>query len=121
MSTNNEDINQNYSSFGYRIKSTFTHEDFLDNPDTRAVLEEEFRIKLHKVIENNVVSFYEHLKEYEENVASGMLRLDNGQGISELMAIITNNVKKNYNFETFYLNPELAEPLLIEYEIIKDI
>jgi len=34
-----------------------------------------------------------------------------------LLSIIVDNIKKDYRFEIFYERPDLAIPLLIEYEI----
>jgi hypothetical protein len=51
-------------------------------------------------------------------MASGMFAYDKGgEGIGILMSILVDNIKKDYRFEMFYERPELAIPLLIEYEI----
>ena len=70
-------------------------------------------------LEKEVSEFYSELRAHEHDVASGMFAYDNGgEGLALLMSIIANNVKKDYKYEIFYETPELAMPLLIEYEIV---
>lgn len=114
----NDDEYQIYSNLGHQVKSTFTHEDFLNNPETRILLERDFHERMSRRIENEVTTFYEELRMHEHDVASGMFAYDKGgEGIGILMSILLDNIKKDYRFEMFYEQPELATPLLIEYEI----
>lgn len=107
-----------YSNLGLRIKATFTPADFINNPKTCELLVTEFREKFEENITPEVSSFYENLRKLEHDLASSMLRHDKGgEGIAELMYILNNNVKKVYNFEMFFDNPELAKPLLDEYNL----
>ena len=107
-----------YSNIGIQVKSTFKHEDFLSNPETRMTLECDFHDRITKRIETEVTCFYEELRKHECDVASGMFAYDKGgEGIGILMSILVDNIKKDYRFEMFYERPELAIPLLIEYEI----
>lgn len=113
-----DDEEQIYSNFGLQVKSTFTHDDFLSNPETRLTLEHDFYERLIKHIETEVTAFYEDLRRHECDVASGMFAYDKGgEGIGILLSIIVDNIKKDYRFELFYERPDLAIPLLIEYEI----
>lgn len=113
-----DDDSQVYSNVGLQVKATFTRDDFLSNPQTRAMLESDFYDRLTKRIEGELTDFYEQLRKHEHDVASGMLAYDGGgEGVAMLLYIITNNVKKDYRIEMFYERPELATPLLIEYEI----
>jgi len=113
-----DDEDNIYSNLGHQVKSTFTHEDFLNNPETRILLERDFHERISKQIETEVTVFYEELRKHECDVASGMFAYDKGgEGIGILMSILIDNIKKDYRFEIFYERPELATPLLIEYEI----
>ena len=113
-----DDDEQIYSNFGLQVKSTFTHDDFLSNPETLLTLEHDFYERLIKHIEAEVTAFYEDLRRHECDVASGMFAYDKGgEGIGILLSIIVDNIKKDYRFELFYERPDLAIPLLIEYEI----
>jgi hypothetical protein len=113
-----DDDEQIYSNFGLQVKSTFTHDDFLSNSETRLTLEHDFYERLIKHIEVEVTAFYEDLRRHEYDVASGMFAYDKGgEGIGILLSIIVDNIKKDYRFELFYERPDLAIPLLIEYEI----
>jgi hypothetical protein len=113
-----DDEDQSYSNIGIQVKTTFTHEDFLSNPETRIMLERDFHERMTKRIEAEVTEFYEGLRKHECDVASGMFAHDKGgEGIGILMSILVDNIKKDYRFEMFYERPELATPLLIEYEI----
>jgi hypothetical protein len=113
-----DDDSQTYSNVGLQVKSTFTPDDFLSNPETRAILENDFHDRLAKRIEQELTAFYEGLRKHEHDVASGMLAYDGGgEGVAMLLYIIATNIKKDYRFEIFYERPELATPLLIEYEI----
>lgn len=113
-----DDEDQIYSNVGLQVKATFTPDDFLSNPETRILLERDFYERITKKIEAEVSTFYEKLRTHEHDVASGMLAYDKGgEGIAILMSILVDNIEKNYQFEMFYERPELATPLLIEYEI----
>jgi hypothetical protein len=111
-----DDDLQIYSNLGLQVKSTFTREDFLNNPETRNTLERDFYERMMARIEREVTVFYDDLRAHEVDVASGMLAYD--RGLSVLLSIIVENIKKDYKFELFYERPELAIPLLIEYEIV---
>lgn len=114
-----DDDLQIYSNLGLQVKSTFTREDFLNNPDTRNTLERDFYERIMMRIECEVRTFYEGLRVHEVDVASGMFAYDKGgEGLGVLLSIIVENIKKDYKFELFYERPELAMPLLIEYEIV---
>ena len=113
-----DDEDQIYSNVGLQVKATFTPDDFLSNPETRILLERDFYERMTKKIEAEVSTFYEELRTHEHDVASGMLAYDKGgEGIAILMSILVDNIEKDYKFEMFYERPELATPLLIEYEI----
>lgn len=113
-----DDEDQIYSNVGLQVKATFTPDDFLSNPETRILLERDFYERMTKKIEAEVSTFYEELRKHEHDVASGMLAYDKGgEGIAILMSILVDNIEKDYKFEMFYERPELATPLLIEYEI----
>jgi hypothetical protein len=107
-----------YSNLGLQVKATFTQDDFLSNPETRILLERDFYERMVKRIEYELTIFYEELRKHECDVASGMFAYDKGgEGIGILLSILVDNIKKDYKFEMFYERPELATPLLIEYEI----
>ncbi len=113
-----DDEYQIYSNIGLQIKATFTPEDFLSNLETRLLLERDFYERMIKRIEFELSSFYEELRKEECDVASGMFAYDKGgEGIGILLSILADNIKKDYRFEMFYERPDLATPLLIEYEI----
>jgi len=113
-----DDEDQVYSNLGLQVKATFTPDDFMSNPETLAIIERDFYERLSSQIEDEVAMFYEDLRKEEHDLASGMLAYDKGgEGISILMSILVENIKKDYRFEIFYEQPELATPLLIQYEI----
>jgi hypothetical protein len=113
-----DDEDLTYSNLGIQVKSTFTQDDFLSNPETRALLERDFYDRMIKRIEAELIIFYEELRKHECDVASGMFAYDKGgEGIAILLSILVDNIKKDYRFEMFYERPDLATPLLIEYEI----
>ena len=114
-----DDEDQIYSNIGLQVKATFTQEDFLSNPETRLLLERDFYERMIKNIEAEMTAFYEELRKNECDVASGMFAYDKGgEGIGILLSILVDNIKKDYRFEMFYERPDLAIPLLIEYEIV---
>jgi hypothetical protein len=118
ISYESDDEEQMYSNLGIQVKATFTHDDFLSNPETRIMLERDFYERMIKRISNEITSFYEELRKHEHDVASGMFAHDKGgEGIAILLSILVENIKKDYRFEMFYERPELATPLLIEYGI----
>lgn len=113
-----DDDEQIYSNTGYQVKETFTREDFLSNTETRALLEHDFYERMINRISDELTTFYDDLRKHECDVASGMFAHDKGgEGIGVLISMLVDNIKKDYRFEMFYERPDLAKPLLIEYEI----
>lgn len=117
--SNDDIISYTYSNLGNQIKQTFNQSDFLNNIKTRTILDDEFRKTFYNLVQDKLFSFYEELRFKENDLASGIFRYDNGgEGFANLMEIIFNNIVKQYDFEIFYLNPDLATPILEEYQII---
>ena len=115
MSTNEDDIGY-FTAAGEYLEDLFKLSDFLAEPTTRTILEDNHNKLFETHIEPGVTQVYNSTKlEIRENTR--LLHRDNrGIFLSDLLKIIYNNVNKNYDLEIFYNNPELATKMVARYK-----
>tara|TARA_Y100000741_G_C18255001_1_gene558635 strand:+ start:407 stop:775 length:369 start_codon:yes stop_codon:yes gene_type:complete len=110
-----EDITY-FSAAGEYLEDLFKLSDFLSEPTTRVILENNHNQLFEEHIEPNIKKIYE-LKKTEISENTRMLHRDNrGLFLTDLLKIIYNNVNKKYDLEIFYNNPELARHLVAKYK-----
>jgi len=83
------------------VKETFTEEDFLSCSTTRARLQNEF------------------IWEWEKNCVPKIENYYNGMRRQELTGIVYKYLKKEYDISIFHDCPNLADPLIKQYEEIQ--
>ena len=105
-----------YEDKGEYLKETFTLEDFLSCPETKEILINDHRDTFEFIMEPKIRELYYNYKDVEDERLSGFFNKDHGQGITELMSMIYDNIEKEYDLEIFYNNPELANPLLVQLD-----
>ena len=99
-----------YSKSGEKLKILYKVEDFLKNPTTHEILENEWDNTFRKTIEEQVIELIDREKEKQENIGTLLFRHDRGgQFAGELIAEIKSYVNPKYDLEIFYNNPELAK------------
>ena len=112
MNDNGDDISY-YSQTGEYVEDMFTLRDFVRDPTTRAILDEQHNILFEEQIEPCIKTYYNTLKTNSED--TNLLKHDNrGLFYCDLVKLIYKHVNKKYNLEIFYENPNLARTLLIK-------
>jgi len=110
--TNVDDISY-YSQTGEYVEDMFTLRDFVREPTTRAILDEQHNILFEEQIEPCIKTYYNTLTKNTED--TNLLKHDNrGLFYCDLLKLIYKHVNKKYNLEIFYENPILARTLLIK-------
>ena len=105
-----------FTAAGEYLEDLFKLSDFLLEPTTRVLLEDNHNKLFETHIESNIKTLYESTKlEISENTR--LLHRDNRKMfLTDLLKIIYNNINKKYDLEIFYNNPELARHLVAKYK-----
>jgi len=102
------------------VKETFTEEDFLSCEKTRERLVAEFCWNWEKNGEPNVEKFYQGIRgEMQGKYATPLFYDVNGEFSSKLNCIIFKHLKRDYDITIFHDCPDLADPLIRQYESIQ--
>ena len=104
MSTNENDFNDDisyYSKKGEYLEDLFTLRDFLSNPTTRKILENNHCSNIEKHIIPKIKDIYNIFK--KQNKDTRILHRDTRNiFLNDLIVIINNHITKNYRLEIFY-------------------
>jgi hypothetical protein len=101
-----------YTKQGEKLKMVYKLADFLNNPQTKQILEEEWMEKFRKEIEEPLTKIIENEKKEQENKGTLLFRKDRGgQFTGEVMNELFYHIKPKYDLEIFYNNPDLAKNL----------
>lgn len=115
MNETEDDITY-FSAAGEYLEDLFKLSDFLAEPSTRVILEENHNKLFEDHIEANIKKIYDSKKmEISENTRL-LHRDDRGLFLTDLIKIIYDNVNKKYDLEIFYNNPDLAKHLVAKYK-----
>jgi len=102
------------------IKETFTEEDFLSCTITRDRLMNEFFWEWEKTCVPKVENYYNGMRKQMQGLFSTPLYYDkDGEFVSELNGIVYKHIKRSYDISIFHDCPNLAEPLIKQYEEIQ--
>ena len=100
-----------YSKRGLFLKELFTKEDFLGNPETREILENNHR----EIFDDNIKDEVKNLVESVFEITKTNTHLFQKTSLYELQHDVLNkiyeNIFKQYDFEYFYENPEMAKSI----------
>ncbi len=92
------------------LKNNFTFDDFWDYLPTRAILKNEFRQQFRETVGKQTGLFYETERGEAHRTLSNIFAFDtDGTKGGWLEAILYNHIRKAYNIEIFYKNPEWAK------------
>lgn len=109
---NMEDL-EFFSEQGEYLMTMYNLDDFLRCNATNKILQEEHNYSFEKYMEPKILNFYNIMKNETFIKNSNLFKKDKGGNASgELVSIIFNNLKKKYDLDIFYKNPELASPLI---------
>ena len=92
------------------LKENFTLTDYLNNPKTRQILEDDFECKFKMKVSEKIRKMFENFVEDNERI--GFLDKKNNSGHYELIDIIYEYLHKDYDIEIFHDCPSLALPLI---------
>lgn len=100
------------------LKKKFTLNDYLECPETREILEEQWFQTFSKQCEKRVWGFYEREQKEQQASSSSILFYDKyGSYAGHLSALIFPYIEPQYDLQIFYDFPYLAQPLI---EALKD-
>ena len=99
-----------YNKEGEFLNEFYRLEDFLNCKETKQILEEEHYNNFEKNVEPKLINFLKYFKEYYNETS--LFKETKGHAEGEFVALIYNNLNKNYDLNIFYENPELAQSLL---------
>ena len=101
-----------FSRSGEYLEDVFTLNDFLHEPTTKDILENDRRQQFVEHVEPKIIKFHKEIKNVMCEHTS-LFHLDNrNTAINEITNLIYKNITKKYNLEIFYENPRLASVLL---------
>ena len=102
-----------FSEQGEYLMTMYNLDDFLKCNATKKILQEEHCYNFDKYMEPKILHFYNIMKNESFIDNSNLFKKDKGgDAEGELITIIYNNLKKKYDLNIFYNNPELASPLI---------
>ena len=102
------------------IKETFTEEDFLSCSTTRTRLQNEFMWEWEKNGVPKIENYYNGTrKQSRETFATPLFYDKDGSFSSELTGIVYKHLKQDYDISIFHDCPNLANPLIKQYEEIQ--
>lgn len=95
------------------LKEKFAEKDFLLCDKTRVILEEEHIEEFEKKCVPNIDNVYNYHHNTMHGLCATPLYYDiHNEFSAKLHGIVYNNIIKKYNLQTFYDNPDLANPLI---------
>jgi len=99
-----------YNKEGEFLNEFYKLEHFLNCKQTKEILEKEYYNNFVKNMEPELIDFLKYFKEYYKETS--LFKETKGNAEGEFVALIYNNLNKNYDLNIFYENPELAQPLI---------
>ena len=110
-SQENEDL-EIYSKEGEFLHGFYKLNDFLSNEQTYSVLEQDRIDRFEENLEPKITEKFLEIFKHENETLSSMSIKNLGAASGEFTSILFQHLKKDYDLEVFYNNPELAQPLL---------
>jgi len=102
------------------IKEMFTEEDFLSCTITRERLQNEFIWEWEKNLVPEIEDYYNGMRtQTQETFATPLFYDKDGSFSSQLTGIVYKHLKKEYDISIFHDCPNLANPLIKQYEEIQ--
>jgi len=100
-----------------KIKKTFKIDDFLKCAATKKILVWHHLEKFSTKTEPELKVLYQNIKLHCDQQMSSALRFDKtSRGMGMVIGLVYKFIKKEYDLEIFENKPELANPLIAEYE-----
>ena len=101
-----------YDVKGEKLKVLFNESEFLDNKETRNILEENWKFKLETQIEPKLVEMINIIISENKNKGTTFFKNDKGGDCcGEIVFELFKHIKPKYDLEYFYNNPEMAKSL----------
>ena len=97
----------------HNLKTNFTFEDFWDYLPTRTIMKNEFRQQFQDTVGKKAALFYSTERQEANRTLSNIFAFDvDGTKGGWLESILFNHIRKKYDLELFYRNPEWARSLV---------
>ena len=111
-----EDLKHEEESVQY-LKDNFTFADFWDYPQTRMILKNEYLQIFNDGIGKKITEFYLKENIYHHRKLSSIFAFDtDGTKAGILESIVFNHIRKEYDIDVFYKNPEWAKAF-VQYHL----
>jgi hypothetical protein len=101
-----------YNKQGEFLQEFYKLNDFLSNEQTYSILEQDRIDRFEKNLEPKITEKFLETFKHENETLSSMYINNLGAASGEFVAIIFQHLRKDYDLEVFYNNPELAQSLL---------
>lgn len=101
-----------YNKQGEFLQEFYKLNDFLSNEQTYSILEQDRIDRFEQNLEPKIIEKFLQTFKHENNSLSSMSIKNLAAASGEFTAILFQHLKKDYDLEVFYNNPELAQPLL---------
>jgi len=112
IDTDDEDAIQEDEAIKY-LKKNFVFKDFWDYGPTRSILKNEFIHDFKDTVGDQAALFYSIERNQAQCTLSNIFSFDtDGTKGGILESIIYNHIRKDYDLEIFYNNPEWADSLV---------
>ena len=101
-----------YNKQGEFLQEFYKLNDFLSNKETYSILEQDRIDRFEKNIEPKITEKFLETFKNENETLSSMYINNLGAASGEFVALLFRHLRKDYDLDVFYKNPELAQPLL---------
>ena len=101
-----------YNKQGEFLQEFYKLNDFLSNEQTYSILEQDRIDRFEQNLEPKITEKFLETFKRENDTLSSMSIRNLAAASGEFTAILFQHLKKDYDLEVFYNNPELAQPLL---------
>ena len=101
-----------YSKQGEYLEDMFTLSDFLREPTTRQILEENAQRDFQAHIPDSIKDYHDNIAAIVKEHSRLFHRDRRGLAVQDIIFAIYKNVEKKYELDVFYKNPSLASALL---------
>ena len=99
--------------------ANFTLNDYMSCNATRDLLMTNWQEKFDDNLEKNIEDIFESHYQYLKDVMSNVLYRADKHHIHDLLSLVQHHLVKDYDTSIFYENPDLADPLISDFNRIE--
>lgn len=103
------------------LKEKFSIKDFLKHSETKSILDQQHIWTFTEKCEKACIEYYLNEAKASDNAGASIFACDRGGHHAGMLAgIVFNAIEPKYDLTIFYDYPYLAQPLVDNYELIKE-